>query len=66
MYDVKLTDGEVLDIMSKIDNAIHFFADNCNMYQGDRVSVVYDATNEAIEYLKRRRMYFQEKIEDYE
>lgn len=65
MYDVKLTDGEVLDIMSKIDNAIQFFADNCNMYQGDRVSVVYDATNEAIEYLKGRRMYFQEKIEDY-
>lgn len=66
MYDVKLTDGEVLDIMSKIDNAIQFFADNCNMHQGDRVSVVYDATDEAIEYLKGRRMYFQEKIEDYE
>lgn len=66
LCDVKLTEGEIRDIMSNIDNAIQFFADNCNMYQGDRVSVVYHATNEAINYLKGRHAYFQKKLEGFE
>lgn len=66
LYEVKLTEGEIRDIMSSIDNAIQFFTDGCNMYQGDRVSVVYHATTEAINYLKGRHAYFQKKLEGFE
>lgn len=65
LYDVKLTEGEIRDIMSNIDNAIQFFTDNSNMYQGDRVSVVYHATTEAIVYLKGRYAYLQKKLEGF-
>lgn len=66
LYDVKLTEGEIRDIMSNIDNAIQFFVDNCNTWQGDRVSVVWDATDEAINHLKGRYAYFQKKLEGFE
>ena len=63
LYDVKLTEGEVRDIMSNIDNAIQFFSEECTEWQGDRVSVVYHATKEAINYLEGRHAYFQKKLE---